>query len=136
MSTEGQPVSAWGWTLSIGAASADGSAESSEFHAVYRGESFGAPRRGLLAAVSSGVGAGRAAMEAAQIAVQSFSEGYFGAPPTLGARHAAGRAADGFRNHASRRGFELFLRRPARFRPTIFTAIPVTTTATTGTTVR
>jgi hypothetical protein len=90
MSAEQPPLSDAGWTLSIGAAGA--LAEGADFHAVYRGASLGAPLRGVLAVVSHGGGAGRLAMEAAQIAAQGFAEGYFGAPPTLGVGRAAGRA--------------------------------------------
>ena len=92
MSASAQPLSVAGWSLIFGVAAADPAAESAEFHAIYRGESFGAPRRGALAVVSQGAGAGRAAMEAAQIAAHSFAEGYFGAPATLGAGPAAGRS--------------------------------------------
>jgi hypothetical protein len=81
-----------GWSLTVGLAAADTSPESAEFHAIYQGKSFGAPRRGALAVVSHGAGMGRTAMEAAQIAAQSFAEGYFGAPATLGAGPAAGRS--------------------------------------------
>ena len=70
----------------------DPAAESAEFHAIYRGETFGAPRRGALAVLAHGVGAGRSSMEAAQISTQSFAEGYFGAPATLGAGPAAARS--------------------------------------------
>jgi len=92
MSASAQPLSAAGWSLTVGAAALDPAAKSAEFHAIYLGESFGAPRRGALAVLSHGVGAGGAAMEAAQIAAQSFAEGFFGAPATLGAGPAAGRS--------------------------------------------
>src|SRR5664279_2026737 len=91
MSDEQTPLSAAGWTLSIGAAGADSTA-AKDFHAIYRGESLGAPLRGVLAVISHGGGNGQPAMEAAQIAAQGVAEGYFGAPPTLGAGRAAGRA--------------------------------------------
>ena len=94
MSVEGQHLFAAGWTLSVGTASttAPGS-PSLDFHAVYRGEAFDTPHRGLLAAVARAAGDNRgASLEAAQIAVQSFAEGFFGAGPTLGVRKAAGLA--------------------------------------------
>jgi len=90
MSAEQPPLSDAGWTLSIGAAGAE--PEAADFHAIYRGETLGAPLRGVLAVVSHGGGTGRPAMEAAQIAAQGFAEGYFGAPQTLGVGRAAGRA--------------------------------------------
>ena len=91
MSAAQPPLSVAGWTLSIGAACA-GSPEGTDFHAVYRGDKLGAPLRGALAVVSHGGGPGQRSMEAAQIAAQGLAEGYFGAPPTLGAGRAAGRA--------------------------------------------
>ena len=111
MSAEQTPLSAAGWTLSIGAACAD-SAEAMDFHAIYRGEMLGAPLRGVLAVMSHGGGNGQPAMEAAQIAAQGLAEGYFGAPPTLGAGRAAGRALSSVnswlfsqsRNDSTRRG--------------------------------
>jgi serine/threonine protein phosphatase PrpC len=92
MNASAQSLSAAGWSLTVGAATLDPATESAEFHAIYLGEIFGASRRGALAVLSHGVGAGRAAMEAAQIAAQSFAEGFFGAPATLGAGPAAGRS--------------------------------------------
>ena len=55
MSDEQTPLSAAGWTLSIGAAGADSTAAKG-FHAIYRGESLGAPIRGVLAVISHGGG--------------------------------------------------------------------------------
>jgi len=111
MSDEQTPLSAAGWTLSIGLAGADSTA-AKDFHAIYRGESLGAPLRGVLAVISHGGGNGQPAMEAAQIAAQGVAEGYFGAPPTLGAGRAAGRALSSVnswlvsqsRNDPTRRG--------------------------------
>lgn len=93
MSVEGQHLTGGGWTLSVGAASRTvGGTEGQDFHAVYRGEAFGNPRRGLLVAVSRAASDDRAGREAAQIAVHGFAEGYFGATPTLGVGRAAGHA--------------------------------------------
>lgn len=92
MSVEGQHLTAAGWTLSVGAASRTAGTDGPDFHAVYRGEAFGNPRRGLLVAVSRAASDDRAGREAAQIAVHSFAEGFFGAAPTLGVGRAASHA--------------------------------------------
>ena len=68
-----------GWSLFIGAATRQGGATSPDFHAIYNGEDLGSQARGIVAAVATSAGA----WEAAQIAVNSFAEGYFGAGETL-----------------------------------------------------
>ena len=89
MSDEAQ-ISAGGWTLAVGAASAASRPDRNhEFHAFYSGAAFGQPQRGLVAAVARGSGAERGAREAAEIAVHEFVEGYFSAAATLGAGRAA-----------------------------------------------
>jgi hypothetical protein len=89
---EDQPqISAGGWTLVVGAASAAAEPDGNhEFHATYSGEAFGSPQRGLIAVVARG--AGRSAREAAEIAVHELVEGYFGGAATLGPGRAAGLA--------------------------------------------
>jgi serine/threonine protein phosphatase PrpC len=86
---DSSPLSVAGWTLALGEASLSGPA-AGEFRAIYRGEDFGAPRRGLLALVARGDGG--AAAEAAEIAARLFAEGYFGALDTLSPALAAARA--------------------------------------------
>ena len=80
-----------GWTLRIGASSVPSQAtDRPDIYAIYRGEAYGRPARGILAAVARGIGANpAAAREAAQIALHMLAEGYFGAGPTLSAGRAA-----------------------------------------------
>lgn len=98
----GQHISSAGWTVALGWSKvvatplpADATSPAltrRDFHAVTLGEDFGAPRRGLVAAVASGSGPGSSAREAAEITCHALSEGYYGATPTLGTGRAAGRA--------------------------------------------
>ncbi|PPQ36611.1 hypothetical protein CH337_09705 [Rhodoblastus acidophilus] len=81
------PVAAAGWTVELGEAG-----DGAEFRAVYRGEDFGAPRRGLLALIARGDSVGGAPEEAAQLAARLFAEGYFGGLATLSPTRAAARA--------------------------------------------
>ncbi|MBB4198840.1 hypothetical protein CCR94_09190 [Rhodoblastus sphagnicola] len=83
------PVTAAGWTLDAGEAAGP---EAQEFRALYRGEDFSAPRRGLLALVTRGDSAGGAPDEAAQVAARLFAEGFFGGLATLSPAVAAARA--------------------------------------------
>jgi serine/threonine protein phosphatase PrpC len=93
MSEDQAQICAGGWTVAVGAASAAAQPdENHDFHAIYSGQAFGHPQRGLVATVARGSGAGRGAREAAEIAVHEFVEGYFGAAATLGAGRAAGLA--------------------------------------------
>jgi hypothetical protein len=85
------PVAAAGWTLDLGEASG-AAAGAGEFRAIYRGEDFGAPRRGLLVLVARGDAAGGAPEEAAQVAARLFAEGFFGGLATLSPAVAAARA--------------------------------------------
>jgi serine/threonine protein phosphatase PrpC len=90
MSRDETNLSASGWTLAIGASSSVSTApDTADFHAVYSGEAFDNIGRGIVAAVARGIGSGRGAEQAAQIAVHSLAEGYFGAAATLGAGRAA-----------------------------------------------
>jgi serine/threonine protein phosphatase PrpC len=90
MSPDQSKLSAWGWTLAIAPAAAVSAApESADFHAIYSGEAFDKAGRGIVAAVARGIGDGRRAVEAGQIAVDSLAEGYFGAAATLGPGRAA-----------------------------------------------
>ncbi|HEY2135465.1 MAG TPA: protein kinase [Xanthobacteraceae bacterium] len=90
MGQEASTLTASGWTLLVGASA--NSSESADVHVIYHGEAFSKPGRGIIAAVASGVGAGRRARDAAQIALHGLVEGYFGAAATLGAARAAGLA--------------------------------------------
>ncbi|MCI4679017.1 bifunctional serine/threonine-protein phosphatase/kinase [Rhodoblastus acidophilus] len=88
--TDSAPVIVAGWTLALGEAA--GAASADEFRAIYRGEDFGAPRRGLLAVLARGDGEGRVPAEAAEVAARLVAEGYFGALATLSPKAAAARA--------------------------------------------
>jgi len=80
-----------GWTLAVGSASQVGEGEQNcDFHAIYGDEAFGSLRRGVVAAVARASGTGQRAVEAVQVAVHEFVEGYFSVVATLG----SGRAAD------------------------------------------
>lgn len=86
---EDAPVAAAGWTLALGEASG---VEAGEFRALYRGEDFGAPQRGLLAVIARGDVGARAPAEAAEVAARLFAEGFFGGLATLSPATAAARA--------------------------------------------
>ena len=90
MSSDAPTVTAAGWRLSVAAAIAEGG-DNRESCAVFRGEDFGAPKRGLLLALARGDDRGAAPGEAAQLGLRLFSEGYFGALPTLGPARAMAR---------------------------------------------
>ncbi len=77
-----------GWSLAIGAASRHIGPSSPDFYGIYSGEALGSPGRGVVAAVGTADGA----WEAAQIAVNGFAEGYFGAGETLSPARAAARS--------------------------------------------
>jgi hypothetical protein len=68
-------------------------AASARFYAVYEGEAFGHPERGIIAVIARGHAADtegvKGAQSAAQLAVHSFAEGYFGARRTFGPKRAA-----------------------------------------------
>ncbi|HVI51475.1 MAG TPA: protein kinase [Candidatus Sulfotelmatobacter sp.] len=86
-------LSSAGWGLEVATFSkpaAEGGG--ADFHAVYRGESFGNPSRGVAAVVARANGQGRAAVEAVQVAVHQFAEGLFSLPATLGSGRAAERS--------------------------------------------
>jgi hypothetical protein len=76
------------WSLAIGTASRHAGTASPDFYGVYNGEALGSPGRGIVAAVATADGA----WEAAQIAVNGFAEGYFGAGETLSPARAAARS--------------------------------------------
>jgi len=90
---EASALTASGWTLQLGASSSSPQTpERVDIFAVYSGEKFERPSRGILAAVARGVGArprAQAAHEAAHVAIHLLKEGYFGAPATLGSGRAA-----------------------------------------------
>ncbi len=97
---ETSTLTASGWMLKLGAsASSPQTSERADIFAVYSGEKFERPARGILAAVVRGVGAGpraqHAAHEAAHVAIHLLMEGYFGAAATLSVRRAAALALTG-----------------------------------------
>jgi hypothetical protein len=86
------------WAVSPGFATQALSGLSSSFYALYDGADFAAPDsalngRGLAAVIAQAhpdaSQSGTTARDAAQLAVHSFAEGYFGAQRTLSARRAA-----------------------------------------------
>ncbi len=91
METEA-PLVSGGWQIGTGFAAVKPQSQSQRFYAVYEGEAFGHPERGIIALLARGHGAGekvKGANEAAQLVVHSFAEGYFGARRTFGATRAA-----------------------------------------------
>src|SRR3981081_4416284 len=93
MSQEPSTLNASGWTLAVGASSSSSAtSESSDVYVIYKGEACDRARRGIIAAVARGIGAGPRAREAAHIALHGLLEGYFGAAATLGPGRAAGLA--------------------------------------------
>jgi hypothetical protein len=90
---EAGPIASGAWGISTGFAAQSSPALSHNFYAVYGGEAFDAPERGMVGVIArahaetqfstAGVRA------AAQLAVHSLVEGYFGAQRTLSARRAA-----------------------------------------------
>jgi hypothetical protein len=77
-----------GWSLAIGTATRQSGTASPDFYGIYNGEDLGNPGRGVVAAVATAEGA----WEAAQIAVNGFAEGYFGAGDSLSPARAAARS--------------------------------------------
>ncbi len=84
-------LSLGGWQLKLGFAG--GAPGSRNFYAVYPGESFGRPERGILAVMARAHE--DAGWRAAQLVVHEFAEGYFGMRPTLGPARAARAALSG-----------------------------------------
>lgn len=77
-----------GWSLAVGAVSRHQGTSSPDFYGIYNGAALGSPGRGIVAAVATADGA----WEAAQIAVNGFAEGYFGAGESLSPARAAARS--------------------------------------------
>jgi hypothetical protein len=95
MAEAAPPDHSWsvnGWELKAGFAARVASSLSRHFYALYAGEHFGAPERGLLAAMASAHPASPEAApfarDAAQLLVQSFAEGFFSARRTHSPRRA------------------------------------------------
>ncbi|HUM08678.1 MAG TPA: serine/threonine-protein kinase [Acidocella sp.] len=90
------PVENGAWRVATAFAAQSVSASSHNFFAVYTGESFASPERGVIGVMARAHAEGRislpGARDAAQLAVHSFAEGYFGAQRTLSARRAASQA--------------------------------------------
>jgi hypothetical protein len=88
-----EPLFCAGWTVAAGFAATQPPRFSRNFFAIYNGDSFAAPERGLIAGMASAHPAmpdAPAPGNAAQLAVHSLAEGYFGAQRTLSPRRAAG----------------------------------------------
>jgi hypothetical protein len=86
------PLVSGGWRIATGFAASNGPGTSSNFYAVFTGDDFGHPERGIIAVMARAhppAGVPNAG-HAAQLAVHSLAEGYFGAQRTLSARRAAG----------------------------------------------
>jgi serine/threonine protein phosphatase PrpC len=86
-------LAASGWVLQLGASSSlPQTSGQGDIFAVYTGDKFERPARGILAVVARGIGAGpqarQGANEVAHIAVHLLAEGYFGAAATLSTRRA------------------------------------------------
>jgi hypothetical protein len=88
-----EPVTGGGWSIAAGFAAQNTSKTSQNFYAIYEGANFNAPERGIIAAIARAHPAAPDAKllgHAAQLAVHTLAEGYFGAPRTLSSRRAAG----------------------------------------------
>ncbi|MDE8346962.1 MAG: hypothetical protein POH28_12450, partial [Acidocella sp.] len=87
-------ITAGGWRLDAGFSAGLAASEARNFYAVYQGDAFGVPARGIIAAMARGhqdrPGGGEQARDSAQLVVHSLAEGYFGAPRTVSGRRAAG----------------------------------------------
>ncbi|MCB5945267.1 bifunctional protein-serine/threonine kinase/phosphatase [Acidocella sp. KAb 2-4] len=90
------PLACGAWRVATAFAAQAGSSASHNFFAVYTGDSFGAPERGVVGVMARAHAelphGATGARDAAQLAVHEFAEGYFGARRTLSARRAAARA--------------------------------------------
>lgn len=86
------PVASGGWRIAAGFAESPPPEGSARFYAIYEGEAFGNPDRGIIAVLARGhpeAANVKAARDAAQLTVYGFAEGYFGARRTLGPKRAA-----------------------------------------------
>jgi hypothetical protein len=93
---ETAPIESGTWRVATAFAAQSGSSSSHNFFAVYTGESFESPERGVIGVMARAHAETQisvaGARDAAQLAVHSFAEGYFGAQRTLSARRAASQA--------------------------------------------
>jgi serine/threonine protein phosphatase PrpC len=88
MSGDASTLTASGWTLRIGTyASPPGKSAPADSYAIYTGDKFERPARGIVAAIARGAG-GAHGREAAQVALHGLAEGYFGATATLSSGRA------------------------------------------------
>ena len=71
-------------------------AANEDYCALYLGEGDEAARMGVVAALADGVGGTKGGRVAAELAVRSFIDGYYGAPETIGIAAAGRRAMAGF----------------------------------------
>ncbi len=94
MSPGGSDIESGGWRIAAGFAATALPRHSSNFYAVYAGDAFGHPQRGIIAAMArahtESTEHNHGARESAQLVVHSLAEGYFGAQRTLSIRRAAG----------------------------------------------
>jgi hypothetical protein len=86
---EVEPVASGAWRVATGFAAESKPSSSRNFYAVYGGDAFEAPERGLVGVMARAHADTAGARDAAQLAVHSFVEGYFGAQRTLSASRAA-----------------------------------------------
>jgi hypothetical protein len=83
-------VKSGGWHISARFAAPANTGKNPNFYAVYEGDAFGHPERGIIAAIAAAQMPARGAGPAAQLVLHSFAEGFFGAQRTFSPRRAAG----------------------------------------------
>lgn len=96
MAADTAPVESGAWRVATAFAAQSVSASSHNFFAIYTGDGFESPERGVIGVMARAHAEGQislpGARDAAQLAVHSFAEGYFGVQRTLSARRAASQA--------------------------------------------
>jgi hypothetical protein len=89
---DAEPLHNGAWNVATGFAATLSPQNSRNFYAVYEGDAFGHPERGIIAGMARAHGAAELQVEsarnAAQITVHSLAEGYFGAQRTLSPKRA------------------------------------------------
>jgi len=94
MSLASSDITCGGWRIAAGFAATAPARQSASFYAVYAGDAFGHPDRGIIATMArahpENPDQKTGARESAQLVVHSLAEGYFGAQRTLSSRRAAG----------------------------------------------
>jgi hypothetical protein len=93
VTAETEPVTSGGWRIGTGFAASIPARHAHHFYAVYAGDAFGHPERGIIAAIARAHPEAQehaaGARDSAQLTVHSLAEGYFGAQRTLSSRRAA-----------------------------------------------